>query len=312
MADLEDTIVKQTKNMDEFLRDAIEGHQRRLTASIKQLEKRIMEMTRELETSNGKLIGPKVNLKLAQQVHKDLVKAFDEIYGRSARKVVDGFDEVLEFISGQFEDLDYAMKFTGVDKKMFEALKKNTWNQFNQFGLATQSKLVDTMYNSIAGQMPYDDMVKKFQRLMTGFKDKRGGSMAQYAKLYVNDAITTFHTQVSLQKADDANIDHFLYYGNVMNTTRDFCRERVGQIYTKEEIDSWNDMEWSGKSGPPMTNRGGYNCRHSWLPVQSPAVLEKKGVNRYNVVKRLERSSGVKKPENQKKPVPAKKRIKAK
>jgi hypothetical protein len=91
--------------------------------------------------------------------------------------------------------------------------------------------------------------------------------MDRYAELYAHDGIRNFHQQVTLKKAEDAGVENFLYYGNLINTSRDFCIARVGKTFTKDEIEAMGSLTWQGKSGPPLTNRGGYNCRHHWVPV---------------------------------------------
>ena len=84
-----------------------------------------------------------------------------------------------------------------------------------------------------------------------------------------------FHQEVQLFKAEDAGMDSFLYIGDIIATTRDFCRRRVGRVYTKAQIESWN-FPWAGKSGPALTHRGGYNCRHHWQPVRKEWLGDKK------------------------------------
>ena len=70
-------------------------------------------------------------------------------------------------------------------------------------------------------------------------------------------------------KAKDAGIDTFLYYGNLMGSSRAFCIARAGRVFTRKQIDSWNNFKWQGKKpGSVFINRGGYNCRHSFMTVR--------------------------------------------
>lgn len=65
-----------------------------------------------------------------------------------------------------------------------------------------------------------------------------------------------------------AGIERYTYGGGVISTTRPFCEDLVGQTLTRDEMDQrWQDS-WAGKSGSnPFVDRGGYNCRHYWIPV---------------------------------------------
>ena len=128
--------------------------------------------------------------------------------------------------------------------------------------------MVDKMYQSILGKRSFADLVTDFQGILSGHKDVRGRPMSMYAKLYANDATMNFMNSVHMKKADDLGIKYFLYYGNLMNTSRDFCIERRGKVFTREVINSWNALDWGGKSGPAWTNRGGYNCRHRWVATK--------------------------------------------
>lgn len=269
----EKNILKVAKGTDEFLDSSIRHHRRRLLDSIKTLENNIIDMANEFKSSNGSLMGPRVNMKQAQKIHSKLTSLFDETYGAEARQVVKGFTKSANYIKRNFKDLDVTMGFTSVDKDMIKALKNNTWNSFNQFGLQTQEKLADVMYNSIAGKQPFSQMVNHFRGILSGFEDVRGRSMANYADLYAHDSIMDFHNTVNLKKADDLGFKYFLYYGSAMTTTRDFCFRRIGKVFSREEIESWVHS-WSGKSGPAMTNRGGYRCRHHWRPVRKDWIKD--------------------------------------
>lgn len=75
--------------------------------------------------------------------------------------------------------------------------------------------------------------------------------------------------------AKDLGLTHYKYIGGVIQTSRDFCIERDGGVYTKDEVEGWADEDWDGKI--PGTNEetifsyvGGYNCRHSLIPILDP------------------------------------------
>ena len=267
MADIK-TIIDVAEKKDIFLNNMIDDHQRRLYNSIRELENKMVGMVSEFRTSEGNLMGPRVNMKQAQKVHSRLTSLFDETYGVEVRSVVAGLDDAADFIQRSFSELGVAANFTSVDKGMIDALKRSTFGTFNQFGAQARERMIDAMYGAVVGQSSFSALVNEFRGAMSGAVDVRGRPMSTYASLYANDAVMNFHNSVNMKKAADVGINNFLYYGNIMSTSRDFCIARVGKVYTKEDIDSWNGMPWRGKSGPPFTNRGGYNCRHSWVAVK--------------------------------------------
>lgn len=62
----------------------------------------------------------------------------------------------------------------------------------------------------------------------------------------------------------------FRYVGGVIQTSRGFCRSHNNKVYTRKEIETiWRSQTWGGKApGNPFIVRGGYNCRHLFVPVR--------------------------------------------
>lgn len=61
----------------------------------------------------------------------------------------------------------------------------------------------------------------------------------------------------------------YRYVGGLIPESRDFCRSMDGRVLTEEEIRrTWSNQSWQGKApGDPFVVRGGYNCRHMFVPV---------------------------------------------
>lgn len=66
----------------------------------------------------------------------------------------------------------------------------------------------------------------------------------------------------------DAGIEKFTYRGGIAAGTREFCAVHNNKTYTEAEIRRiWSSQSWGGKApGDPFVVRGGYNCRHRWVP----------------------------------------------
>lgn len=259
-------------NTDLRLHTTIDAHQQRLQKSLLLLENRIMQGVHALETdSSGALLGPKVNLKQAQKVHAKLAEQFDQTYGEGVRQVVSGYDEVAQGVQTMYSDLDAAVDFTSIDADIIKTLKGQNLSQFMAYGVQAQEAITTALYAHVTGGATMAQLRGVIAGYLLGSVDARGRSMATYAKQFANDAVMNFHNSVMLQKGEDAGFSNFLYYGNIMLTTREFCARRAMRVYSREEIESWTH-NWAGKSGPAMTHRGGYNCRHHWQPVHTSWV----------------------------------------
>jgi len=128
---------------------------------------------------------------------------------------------------------------------------------------------------------------KSIQTLQSKFaRDRAGENMKRYASQILNDSLRDFDATLNFNKSRDAGLTFVKYYGDVIPTTRDLCRNLVNGVYNKrqgglftiEEIRSlWQSTSWSGKkSGNPLVVRGGYNCRHQFSYV-NPDWYDDKG-----------------------------------
>jgi len=250
------------------------GLDRKITAdaiqmnnAITKLESKIIADANALSTSGGNLLGPKVNLKQAQKLHTSLTQMFDETYGASVRAHISGYSDVEDLILNNFEALDVAANWTDIDKTMINQLKQQSVVDFVNIGSEAQARITQSLYNSIAAQAPMEDFIGEISAALTGHLSQNGKPLSSYAELYANDSVMNFYNNVSVDKGRQLGMNNFFYSGTVMANTRDFCSRRVGKAYSQEQIESW-DYKWAGKSGPALTHRGGWNCRHHWQPVR--------------------------------------------
>ena len=119
---------------------------------------------------------------------------------------------------------------------------------------------------------------KSIQTLQSKFaRDRLGENMKRYAGQILNDSLRDFDATLNFNKSKDAGLTFVKYYGDVIPTTRDHCRNIINGVYDKrksglftiDEVNSlWTSRSWKGKkSGNPLVVRGGYNCRHQWSYV---------------------------------------------
>ena len=250
------------------LQGKIAGDISSLETAIRTLERRIISEAEKLRTSDlGLLVGPRVNLKQAQKLHTALTFQFEEIYGKEYRKSVRGFNDVANWILDNFEDLDIAADFTDIDRDMITQLKRQSILEFAELGRDARNRITQSLYNSIATQAPIEDFINEISASLTGRLSKSGRPLSTYAKLYANDAIMNFYNSMHIENGRSLGMRWLLYSGTIKANSRDFCRKRVGKAYSIPQINSW-DHRWQGKSGPALTHRGGWNCRHHWQPVR--------------------------------------------
>lgn len=88
---------------------------------------------------------------------------------------------------------------------------------------------------------------------------------AQLWKAKVNaKLVASSLNQISRNEfADRAQLQHFYYYGSLDSGSRPFCIAHIGKTYSREQIDQMSN----GMLSPVFVFKGGYNCKHTWLPV---------------------------------------------
>ena len=128
---------------------------------------------------------------------------------------------------------------------------------------------------------------KAVQTLQSKFgRDRAGDNMRKYASQLLNDGLREFDAQVNAYKSQEAGLTHVKYFGDIIPTTREVCKnilrgvykKRQSNVFTIDEVRKlWKQRSWSGKKpGDPLVVRGGYNCRHQWTYV-SPDWYDSEG-----------------------------------
>ena len=149
-------------------------------------------------------------------------------------------------------------------------------------------RLVDFVNENKYKKSKQAEVDRSIQTLQTKFaRDRAGENMKRYAGQILNDSLRDFDATLNFNKSQDAGLTLVKYYGDVIPTTRDICRniingvikpKRKDGLFTIDEVRKlWGSRSWSGKkAGDPLVVRGGYNCRHQWSYV-NPDWYDEKG-----------------------------------
>lgn len=137
-------------------------------------------------------------------------------------------------------------------------------------------------------ELQYDSISSKFEkgvlaevrRSMNGFASqeklyKRISELQGIANGRVAAIISTAKAGLTearkIETARSAGIKYFRYVGPTTNL-RQFCAERIGKIYSLDEI-----LAMDNRQGlPPLYFCGGWNCRHRWVAVDEETALRER------------------------------------
>ena len=99
---------------------------------------------------------------------------------------------------------------------------------------------------------------KAIQTLQSKFaRDRAGENMKRYAGQILNDSLRDFDATLNFNKSKDAGLTFVKYYGDVIPTTREICRNLVNGVIKSKRSDGlftidevrqiWSSRSWSGK-----------------------------------------------------------------
>lgn len=172
------------------------------------------------------------------------IAKIDEIYGAQLKSVKDAFDSVKK--PGEF--------YTETDMKVIEQIIKfDEAIIANKVYQVTDSLSASLMRQVITGQRIDIDVALEGVSKTT----------AAQINTELRTATSGLYQSVTQAKAKELNIDLFAYVGPDDGITRPFCKPRVNKIFTRSQIAKWDN----GTDLPASIYRGGYNCRHIFLPI---------------------------------------------
>lgn len=178
--------------------------------------------------------------------------------------------------------------FTGVAKSFnpnrafIKSLQSQTIrsieNNLLQDGLTATIKnpLVNILYQNVNTGGQFSGMLQQIRDFISG-NDEIEGRVFSYSRTYLSDALFDYSRAYQQAMTADLKLEWYSYNGGVMDKTRPFCEERVGNFYHQKEVEKWAEEDWKGKRAGTTESSifvfcGGYNCRHSLIPVSDIIV----------------------------------------
>ena len=182
-----------------------------------------------------------------------------------------GFEDIAERFSKVINDEIYQSTIAG---RPFEDMVSNIKSHINGVYKTSNSAEINELVDFInenkfdsTKKAQVEDAVRKLHTQYAS--DRAGNNLRRYASQIAHDSVMQFHGQFTVAKAKEAGLNHFTYTGTLVRDSRPFCQEMLNKTLTEEQIrDMWNNRAWQGKStGDPFIVRGGYRCRHTWIPT---------------------------------------------
>jgi|TARA_R100000479_G_scaffold30969_2_gene12476 hypothetical protein len=186
-------------------------------------------------------------------------------------QVFQGFEDIAERFLKVINDEVYQSIIAGRPfDDMVANIRAHINGVYQKSNISEINNLVDFINENKFNAKMKVEVEEAIRKLHTQYAaDRSGNNLRRYAGQIAHDSVMQFHGQFTVKKAKDSGLNHFRYTGTLVRDSRPFCRNMVNKTFTETEVrDIWNSRSWAGKStGDPFIVRGGYRCRHTWIPT---------------------------------------------
>lgn len=245
------------------------------------------------------LTNTAANMRKATAVSKTMTEAFNKVKPSLFKRIFQTFTRILSLTGllkvAQGNPVDDLINKSaaeilflryGFDQRTGEIRRGSYFDSILDINPVVNKTLND-MFKSMQSGQSLNDFRKLFaQNFLT---NTTGGYLTQYFDRWTQDIYMQVNATANLQYAIELGQDHAIYAGTAKDNTRCFCKERMNNIYTKEEMLGWNRLSWAGKiqGGNVLIDRGGYRCRHilNWMSKEAAEITaQRRGkiINQYN------------------------------
>lgn len=259
----------------------------------------ILDLTGDLETSNGRIKATMKNIKLISKIKQQLSKViFTKEYEEELDKIVKTYGEITKLQNQYFTAA--IGKFT-VPKVLAEVQQLAIEGVVDAMGLDAVgvnviSPVRDILVKNVTtggSKAEFLDEVREYL-----LDTERGdGKLVKYTKQIVTDSLNQYSANYTQIVSDDLGLEWFKYVGSNKETTRPFCKALTDAKQTcmpfihRSQLPEIVEGQICGEQVPiydktglphgmiPGTNavnfpinRGGYNCNHQLVPVSAALV----------------------------------------
>lgn len=259
----------------------------RLEKLIQRIEERISISSSELSVIFLRYFSDKLKVeqgKIASRFTRQTITLFNEAFKRyqetTKRKLV---KTIIADIDQILDDNHRFYKST-VKNQVSKSDIKNLLNRrlgINEngtlirhgymSGLLDDAGIRSELQKHIFKEMFKNTGIEAFRESVKTFiqgEPEKFGMFQRYYKTFSYDAYAQLNSFTGAAYAQKLGLSYFIYNGGLIKTSRSFCIEKNGKVFSTEEAEDWKDdpklkaIE-SRETYNWLIDRGGYNCRHS-------------------------------------------------
>jgi hypothetical protein len=155
--------------------------------------------------------------------------------------------------------------FSPMPEEYIAFVKSREYAKLSFLGKLAIERVDDVIGSLVLGGSVASSIIEALRAALTGeyVWGDRVGMYSWHIGTYVRtELMRLIRDFVAAQAAKDG-ISLFMYVGPLDAKTRPFCAHIVGGVFTFDQIEQMQN----GQTESVMSDGGGWNCRHVWVPV---------------------------------------------
>ena len=291
-----DAIIRQITDLIEARIDAWNTRMPKLQEDAYKV---VLELTADLEISNGQIKPSVKNIKTIAKIKAELDKTiFDKKYQDDLDAMIEDMKQISELQRAYFTATVGKYKVPSVLEQLQGLAQDSVLEQLGQDAISANftGPIKDILVKNVTTGGSRADFVEQVREFMLN-TDTGDGKLVRYTKQIVTDSLNQFSANYNATLTDDLGLVWYKYDGSLKDTSRPFCDALIAakrscmpyiHVSQLEEIVNGNicgeQVPIYDKTGLPAgmipgtnasnfrVNRGGYNCNHQLYPVSSAVV----------------------------------------
>lgn len=283
LVDTKDSFIDESENalLADF--DSIER------AIYNAVNKKIMSMNQQ----DGRIVFDDANILAVNEITAIVINAIQKSsYPNSVNEFIRNFDQVAKY-SAKIQNYTNEVPMNELEKLITPIQRQMTADVIESLtgqgvDVAFIKPLTEGIYKNIVAGTTISDLQKTLENYIVSNEQKLG-TFKRYVVQMSRDAMLQFDGQINSRIANEYGLDAYIYVGTIIRDSRPQCIEWLGKkILKKSELPNLINAAYNyGKGMIPGTTaenfaifRGGYNCRHTAIPVKlTKSVKAKFGID---------------------------------
>ena len=231
------------------------------------------EFIDKLDRENGKILNNLHN--------KRMIALFDGVYTSFAEKygiaiasgIVSGVQQLFDFNTQYFSAFESETKLVPITNEVKVVLEG--WLGIDSKGKLQENGYLSTLIQDTTVRNSIKDLIVRAIVSGNGLTETRAqlkdtivgdktnlGAMQKHYRNFVYDTFSQVDRTAAKITADKLELNYAIYEGGLIETSRQFCKERNGKVFSRTEIAKFDPKTAKQPNYNPFTDLGGWSCRH--------------------------------------------------